>query len=105
HISAAGSYKKKYPGNSQMNVHCRSFRLPAPHRRTSRPAPDSSVPGWPKVSGLSHVAHKPKRKIVLWVEPVIIEPLASMPVKPFALNEGADKKIFLLKPRGFCAGV
>jgi 4-hydroxy-3-methylbut-2-enyl diphosphate reductase len=28
-----------------------------------------------------------------------------MPVKPFALNEGAGKKIFLLKPRGFCAGV
>src|SRR6516165_4641844 len=28
-----------------------------------------------------------------------------MPVKPFAPNNGADKKIFLLKPRGFCAGV
>jgi len=28
-----------------------------------------------------------------------------MPVKPFAPNHGADKKIFLLKPRGFCAGV
>src|ERR1041385_7924433 len=28
-----------------------------------------------------------------------------MPLKPFAPNEGADKKIFLLKPRGFCAGV
>jgi 4-hydroxy-3-methylbut-2-enyl diphosphate reductase len=28
-----------------------------------------------------------------------------MPLKPFALNEGGDKKIFLLKPRGFCAGV
>src|SRR5438874_6258853 len=27
-----------------------------------------------------------------------------MPLKPFAPN-GADKKIFLLKPRGFCAGV
>jgi 4-hydroxy-3-methylbut-2-enyl diphosphate reductase len=28
-----------------------------------------------------------------------------MPVKLFAPNSGADKKIFLLKPRGFCAGV
>jgi 4-hydroxy-3-methylbut-2-enyl diphosphate reductase len=28
-----------------------------------------------------------------------------MPLKPFAPNNGADKKIFLLKPRGFCAGV
>jgi 4-hydroxy-3-methylbut-2-enyl diphosphate reductase len=28
-----------------------------------------------------------------------------MPLKPFALNDGPDKKIFLLKPRGFCAGV
>jgi len=28
-----------------------------------------------------------------------------MPLKPFAANTGADKKIFLLKPRGFCAGV
>ena len=28
-----------------------------------------------------------------------------MPLKPFAPNLGADKKIFLLKPRGFCAGV
>jgi 4-hydroxy-3-methylbut-2-enyl diphosphate reductase len=28
-----------------------------------------------------------------------------MPVKPFAPNHGAEKKIFLLKPRGFCAGV
>src|SRR6202158_5194761 len=28
-----------------------------------------------------------------------------MPLKPFAPNSGADKKIFLLKPRGFCAGV
>jgi 4-hydroxy-3-methylbut-2-enyl diphosphate reductase len=28
-----------------------------------------------------------------------------MPLKPFAENHGADKKIFLLKPRGFCAGV
>jgi len=28
-----------------------------------------------------------------------------MPLKPFAPNSGADEKIFLLKPRGFCAGV
>ncbi len=28
-----------------------------------------------------------------------------MPLKPFAPNHGVDKKIFLLKPRGFCAGV
>src|SRR5256885_3033289 len=28
-----------------------------------------------------------------------------MPLKPFAPHQGADKKIFLLKPRGFCAGV
>src|SRR5690348_12882123 len=28
-----------------------------------------------------------------------------MPLKPFARNNGAEKKIFLLKPRGFCAGV
>src|SRR5437868_13937545 len=28
-----------------------------------------------------------------------------MPLKPFAPNHGATKKIFLLKPRGFCAGV
>jgi len=28
-----------------------------------------------------------------------------MPLKPFALNGGSEKKIFLLKPRGFCAGV
>src|ERR1700686_2317780 len=28
-----------------------------------------------------------------------------MLLKPFAPNHGADKKIFLLKPRGFCAGV
>jgi 4-hydroxy-3-methylbut-2-enyl diphosphate reductase len=28
-----------------------------------------------------------------------------MPLKPFTPNRGADKKIFLLKPRGFCAGV
>jgi 4-hydroxy-3-methylbut-2-en-1-yl diphosphate reductase len=28
-----------------------------------------------------------------------------MPLKPFAANAGAGKKIFLLKPRGFCAGV
>src|SRR5580700_4019054 len=28
-----------------------------------------------------------------------------MPLKPISPNIGADKKIFLLKPRGFCAGV
>ena len=28
-----------------------------------------------------------------------------MPLKPIALNEGPEKKIYLLKPRGFCAGV
>jgi len=28
-----------------------------------------------------------------------------MPLKPIAANSGADKKIYLLKPRGFCAGV
>ena len=28
-----------------------------------------------------------------------------MPVKPFAPSNGADKRIYLLKPRGFCAGV
>jgi len=28
-----------------------------------------------------------------------------MPLKLFAPNHGTDKKIFLLKPRGFCAGV
>jgi len=28
-----------------------------------------------------------------------------MPLKSFAPNSGVDKKIFLLKPRGFCAGV
>src|SRR5881296_3000853 len=28
-----------------------------------------------------------------------------MLLKPFAQNHGAAKKIFLLKPRGFCAGV
>jgi len=28
-----------------------------------------------------------------------------MPLKPFVPNTGADKKMFLLKPRGFCAGV
>jgi 4-hydroxy-3-methylbut-2-enyl diphosphate reductase len=28
-----------------------------------------------------------------------------MPLKPFAPNYGAEKKIILLKPRGFCAGV
>ena len=30
---------------------------------------------------------------------------SAMPLKPFAANHGGDKKIFLLKPRGFCAGV
>jgi 4-hydroxy-3-methylbut-2-en-1-yl diphosphate reductase len=28
-----------------------------------------------------------------------------MPLKPFAANHGPEKKIYLLKPRGFCAGV
>jgi 4-hydroxy-3-methylbut-2-enyl diphosphate reductase len=28
-----------------------------------------------------------------------------MPLKPFAANNGTEKKIYLLKPRGFCAGV
>lgn len=28
-----------------------------------------------------------------------------MPLQPFAPSNGAEKKIFLLKPRGFCAGV
>jgi 4-hydroxy-3-methylbut-2-enyl diphosphate reductase len=28
-----------------------------------------------------------------------------MPLKPFAVDSGVGKKIFLLKPRGFCAGV
>lgn len=28
-----------------------------------------------------------------------------MPLKPFTPNPGVDKKVFLLKPRGFCAGV
>ncbi|MBZ5576450.1 MAG: 4-hydroxy-3-methylbut-2-enyl diphosphate reductase [Acidobacteriia bacterium] len=28
-----------------------------------------------------------------------------MPVKPFVRNDGVEGKIFLLKPRGFCAGV
>src|ERR1700677_4773886 len=28
-----------------------------------------------------------------------------MPLKPIAANHGAEKKIYLLKPRGFCAGV
>jgi len=28
-----------------------------------------------------------------------------MPLKPITPNSGAEKKIFLLKPRGFCAGV
>src|SRR5947209_1348523 len=28
-----------------------------------------------------------------------------MPLKPIAANTGGEKKIYLLKPRGFCAGV
>jgi len=28
-----------------------------------------------------------------------------MPLKPIAVNDSADKKIYLLRPRGFCAGV
>jgi 4-hydroxy-3-methylbut-2-enyl diphosphate reductase len=28
-----------------------------------------------------------------------------MPLKPIAFNQGSEKKIYLLKPRGFCAGV
>ena len=28
-----------------------------------------------------------------------------MPLKPIAANIGGEKKIYLLKPRGFCAGV
>src|ERR1041384_6604654 len=28
-----------------------------------------------------------------------------MPLKPFLPNDGPEKKIYLLKPRGFCAGV
>ncbi|MFN7993613.1 MAG: 4-hydroxy-3-methylbut-2-enyl diphosphate reductase [Bryobacteraceae bacterium] len=28
-----------------------------------------------------------------------------MPLRPIAANDGAEKKIYLLKPRGFCAGV
>src|SRR2546422_8667721 len=28
-----------------------------------------------------------------------------MPLKPFAVNDGTEKKVFLLKPRGFWAGV
>src|SRR5438105_12229197 len=28
-----------------------------------------------------------------------------MPLKPITANTGADKKLYLLKPRGFCAGV
>jgi 4-hydroxy-3-methylbut-2-enyl diphosphate reductase len=28
-----------------------------------------------------------------------------MPLKPIAVNTGVEKKIYLLKPRGFCAGV
>src|SRR6201999_4143106 len=29
----------------------------------------------------------------------------AMPLKPIAANHGEEKKIYLLKPRGFCAGV
>jgi len=36
---------------------------------------------------------------------IIVTNNSFMPLKPFAANHGADKKIFLLKPRGFCAGV
>ena len=28
-----------------------------------------------------------------------------MPLKPIAANHGSEKKVYLLKPRGFCAGV
>src|SRR5579872_1887161 len=28
-----------------------------------------------------------------------------MPLKPIAVNDSADKRIYLLRPRGFCAGV
>lgn len=28
-----------------------------------------------------------------------------MPLKPIAVNDGEEKKLYLLKPRGFCAGV
>src|SRR6266849_5337261 len=28
-----------------------------------------------------------------------------MPLKPISANTGGEKKIYLLKPRGFCAGV
>src|ERR671934_1019832 len=28
-----------------------------------------------------------------------------MPLKPVTANSGGEKKIYLLKPRGFCAGV
>src|SRR5579859_4193153 len=28
-----------------------------------------------------------------------------MPLKPITVNNGAGKKVYLLKPRGFCAGV
>src|SRR3954447_11808791 len=30
---------------------------------------------------------------------------STMPLKPFTSHAGPEKKIFLLKPRGFCAGV
>src|SRR6516165_6867248 len=39
------------------------------------------------------------------LQPAIIQTISNMPLKPFAPNSGAEKKIFLLKPRGFCAGV
>src|SRR5689334_22178864 len=46
------------------------------------------------------------RSIVISItSPDIIIAIASMPLKPFTPNHGVDKKIFLLKPRGFCAGV
>src|ERR1700757_5458418 len=37
---------------------------------------------------------------------MVSKPFRTMPLKPFALNTGSvERKIFLLKPRGFCAGV
>src|ERR1700756_1090334 len=32
-------------------------------------------------------------------------PPVPMPLKPISANTGGEKKIYLLKPRGFCAGV